>query len=387
VHFARQPIVSAEGDLAGYELIAMERPAHAGALAALTGVDLQSAGGGADVFLDVTPSALTTLHPLPFEPDGIVLEIPADSVADDLLLERLASLHEQGYRIAVDGIRAGVPGTDLLPFADFAKVPVTDRDGLDRATAAARLRGATLVATDVASLEERDELAASGFTLFQGEFYCRPRVLPAPPAVAGLSRLRSATRIAACGDSETLTSTISQDPALSLRLLRFINSAAIALRHEVSSVPHAIRLLGPRTVRQWALLVLVSGEDRRVSVPLLLTALARARTCETIALRQGMPGPDAYFLVGLLSVADALLDATMEAILADVPVTDDVRAALLEHAGGKGRALSMAIACENGDFAAAALPGLDAGALLALHAAALAWADATASGIVQPVAA
>lgn len=387
VHFARQPIVSLDGDLAGYELIALERPAHAGALAALTAVDLRTAGGGADVFLDVTASALTTIHPLPFDAEGVVLEIAADSQVDDLVVGRLHGLREQGHRIAVDDVRPGAPGLDLLPFADFVKVDVSGAGDVARATAAAKLRGATLVATNVESREQRDDLAAHGFSLFQGEFHCRPSALPEPPAVAGLSRLRSATRIAACGDSDTLTDTISQDPALSLRLLRFINSAAIALRHEVSSVPHAIRLLGPRTVRQWALLVLLSGDGRRVSIPLLTTALARARTCERIALRQDMPGADAYFLVGLLSVTDALLDADLHAILADVPVTDDVRAALLDRAGGKGRALTMSIACETGDFAAAALPGLDAGDLLALHAEALAWADQTAAGIVQPVAA
>jgi c-di-GMP phosphodiesterase len=68
-------------------------------------------------------------------------------------------------------------------------------------------------------------------------------------------------------------------------------------------------------------------------------------------------------------------------VLADLPLADDVTAALLQRAGGKGRALSMAEACERADWEDAALPTLDATALAALHTEALAWADRTASGL------
>jgi len=71
----------------------------------------------------------------------------------------------------------------------------------------------------------------------------------------------------------------------------------------------------------------------------------------------------------------------MDQALNDLPLADDVRAALLERAGGKGRALAMAEACERGDWEGAALPGLDAAALAGLHTEALAWADHTASGL------
>ena len=69
----------------------------------------------------------------------------------------------------------------------------------------------------------------------------------------------------------------------------------------------AIVLLGPRTVRQWAMLLLLSGIDEQRG-PLLITALSRGRTCEAIARRLGADDPDAYFFTGMLSVVDALLD-------------------------------------------------------------------------------
>ena len=179
---------------------------------------------------------------------------------------------------------------------------------------------------------------------------------------------------------DELEKAISLDPGLSLRLLRFINSAAFSLRHQIKSIRQAIVLLGPRTVRQWAMLLLLSGIDEQRG-PLLITALSRGRTCEAIALRLGADDANAYFFTGMLSVVDALLDQPMQQAIADLPLADDVVAALVDRAGGKGRTLTMAECCERGAWDEAALPGLDAAELAVLHVEAITWADATAAGL------
>lgn len=381
VSFARQPILHHDGRLAGYELLAPGRPAPAGALGALTSTDLHTAGGGADVYLDVTPAALMAFDPLPFGPEGVVLELPASHPVDDALVARLRALAEAGYRFALDDLRPDSPGSVLLPLVEVVKldasVATLGADDARRIIA----QGAIPAAYDVETREQRDELAAAGFALLQGAFHCRPSALPSPPAAGSLTALRTATQVASAGDADALIEAISRDPGLSVRLLRFVNSAALGLRHRVSSVPHAVRLLGARTVRQWATLVLVAGDTTGPPGPLLITALARARTCEAIAERLGMDDREAYFMVGLLSVADALLDASMDDVLAELPLADDVAAALGRHEGGKGRALRMAIACERGAWDEEAIPRLDGGALCALHVEALNWADGIALGL------
>jgi len=383
VSFARQPILHRDGRLAGYELLAPERPSHAGALGVLTGTDLRAAAGGADVFLDVSPAALLAFDPLPFGPEGVVLELPAAHAVTPEVVERLQALRTEGYRIALDDLRPDSPGADLLPLVALAKVDARYVDIARFGDELMRITGSGAVAAafEVETREQRDLLADAGFALLQGAFHARPRLLPAAPPPAGLSALRAATQVAAAGDADALIEAISHDPALSVRLLLFVNSAAISLRHQVSSVPHAVRLLGPRVVRQWATLVLVTGDAVRAPGTLVVCALARARTCQLIAERLGMDDPDAYFLVGLLSVADALLDATLADIVADLPLTDDVRAALLTGEGGKGRALRMTLACERGGWDEEAIPRLDGGALCALHAEALAWGDGIALGL------
>jgi EAL and modified HD-GYP domain-containing signal transduction protein len=391
VLFARQPILDRDGRLAGYELLhrgeGSESP-HAAtsrvAASALSDLGLRTATGGAPAFLNVTTEFLLAMDPLPFRPEGVVLEIAADRVPDEPLLERLGRLRQHGYVLALDGY-AGQPGAEpLLDVAQLAKVDARG-GGVHLAAIVAKLRsrGVRPVANGVDAHTDHDRCVDAGFELFQGDFVCRPReVVGYNVPTASIGALRLAAGISA-GDTgvDELEKAIALDPGLSLRLLRFVNSAAFSLRHQIKSVRQAIVLLGPRTVRQWAMLLLLSGIDEQRG-PLLVTALSRGRTCEAIAQRLGADDTEAYFFTGMLSIVDALLDRPMEEAVADLPLAEDVVAALVRRAGGKGRTLTMAEACERGAWDEAALPSLDAGELAVLHVEALTWADATASGLV-----
>ncbi|MBI5105221.1 MAG: HDOD domain-containing protein [Solirubrobacterales bacterium] len=391
VLFARQPILDARGRLAGYELLYRGDGAdgpHAAtsrvAASALSELGLRAATGGAPAYLNVTPEFLLAMDPLPFGPEGVVLELTADRSPDPALVDRLARLRAGGYVLALDGF-SGQPAADpLLPHVAIAKVDVREVGHARLRPLVDQIRALELrpAATRVDGHHDHDQCEAAGFELFQGDFLCRPReVLGREVPAASLGALRLAAGVAAPEISiDELERAIALDPGLSLRLLRFVNSAAFALRHEIKSIRQALTLLGPRTVRQWAMLLLLAGVDEQRG-PQLVTALARGRTCEAIASRLGADDPDAYFFTGMLSVVDALLDVPMEQALAGLPLSEEVTAALLRRAGGKGRALAMAEACERGAWDEAALPTLDAGQLAVLHVEALTWADATASGL------
>ena len=393
VLFARQPILDADGRLAGYELLyrgagGSESP-HAAtsrvAASALSDLGLRQATGGAPAFINVTTEFLLAMDPLPFGPDGVVLEIAADRVPDVPLLERLGRLRQHGYMLALDGY-AGQPGADpLLDFATLAKVDANTvgASGLALLVSHLRGRGIKPIAHSVDTHLDHDRCTDAGFALFQGDFVCRPREIMGhnvPTASIGALRLAAGISAAEPDGIDELEKAIALDPGLSLRLLRFVNSAAFSLRHQIKSVRQAIVLLGPRTVRQWAMLLLLSGIDEKRG-PLLITALSRGRTCEAIARRLGADDAEAYFFTGMLSVVDALLDQPMDEAIRDLPLSEDVVAALVDRAGGKGRTLTMAEACERGAWDDAALPSLDAGELAVLHVEALTWADGTAAGL------
>lgn len=391
VVFARQPILDSSGTLAGYELLyrgdASDSP-HAAtsrvALSALSELGLRRATGGAPAFINVTSEFLLALDPMPFGPEGVVLEVAADRVYPEPLAGRLQRLHEHGYRLAIDGFAGQPQARELLAYCTLAKVDARTVPAGELEAVVTELTGAGArpIAYGVQTRADREHCADAGFEYFQGEFLCEPKAVHGVPPDASIGAVRLAAAIAqsADGDIDALDRAISLDPGLSLRLLRFVNSAAFSLRHQIRSVRQAIVLLGPATVRQWATLLVLSGIDETQG-PLITTALSRARTCETIAGRLGADDTGAYFFAGMMSVADALLGVPMAVAIDGLPLADDVVAALLDRSGGKGRTLTMAEACERGEWDQTALPTLDPSALALMHVEALAWADANLRGL------
>jgi len=386
VLFARQPLVDTADHLLGYELFYRgDTPTnpHAAtsqvAVSALSELGLESATAGAPAYLNVTSEFLLDMDPMPFGPDRVVLELAAGRDPDEALLDRVQRLAEHGYQLALDGY-TGQPGANhLIPYCSVAKLDAAALSTEQMTTIVAFLKehGLKPVAFGVDSHQLRDACVDAGFEIFQGDFICSPREVTGtvPEASLGAVRLAAAITQAPEGDIDSLEKAIALDPALSLRLLRFVNSAAFSLRHQIRSIRQAIVLLGPRTVRQWATLLVLSGLGDHRS-PLLTTALSRGRLCESLADRLHADDKPSYFFAGMMSIADALLQMPMAAALEDLPLADDVVAALLHREGGKGRALLMAEACERAEWDEVAVTGLPANELAIMHVEALAWADA-----------
>ena len=128
---------------------------------------------------------------------------------------------------------------------------------------------------------------------------------------------------------------LKRDPALVYKLLRFMNSPLVGLRVEIRSIREAIALLGETEFRRWVSIVAVGAMAGDKIPELIRTALTRAYFCEDISRLIGMsPHASDLFLMGLLSVTDALLDRPIQQVLSNVPVSEDVRTALC---GGSNR--------------------------------------------------
>src|SRR4029079_5812779 len=165
----------------------------------------------------------------------------------------------------------------------------------------------------------------------------------------------------------------ASDVGLSLKLLRYVNSAFFALPRTVSSVREALNLLGVRTVRRWATVMAISAIPD-VPDELVALGLRRARMCEVLAGSALPEERDTLFTIGLFSVADALIDAPMPEVLDSLPFTDAIQTALLRREGPKGELLSAVTAYERGEFPEVR-PGDGDVALAGDARAALEWAD------------
>jgi EAL and modified HD-GYP domain-containing signal transduction protein len=356
VAVARQPILDGSQRLRGYELLHRgiaaygEQATAQVVLAAYGDIGLRTLVGAQPAWVNVTRRFLLDVDPLPLPPSEVVLEVLEDQVFDEELLGRLQELHAAGFRIALDDFTYSSGADEVLKLASIVKVDVL-AGGHGHAAEQAKLLkpfDVTLVAEKV---EDRGMYAyclGLGYELFQGYFFCRPEIVTGReiPTSVSSSLQDIAVLSRASATFEEIEAVVSRDPGLTLRLLRLLNSAAFPLRKRVTSVREAVTMLGARTVRQWAMLLVLGGITTNCD-ELVPTALSRARTLSRLAERRGTD-TDVAFSVGLLSVADALLGVTMQDALAGLPLHEAVVDALLEHTGPNGAALTAVLDFEWG---------------------------------------
>src|SRR5262249_38780490 len=132
---------------------------------------------------------------------------------------------------------------------------------------------------------------------------------------------------------------VGQDVAMSYRILRYLNSPLAALPRKVSSIRHAISLVGTSLIRQWASVIWLESIEEKPR-ELMIMAMVRAHMAEELANAMGCKNADQFFTVGLLSLLDVLMDRQMKDILEELPLTDVVKGALLERSGLMGQAVN-----------------------------------------------
>jgi EAL and modified HD-GYP domain-containing signal transduction protein len=108
-------------------------------------------------------------------------------------------------------------------------------------------------------------------------------------------------------------------------------------------------MLGLRNIRSWVTLISLSNIESHRS-DLITVALERAKMCELLAEALKIKQKDAGFTVGLLSVLDAMTQTPLEAILAALPLDEEINKALLHHEGLLGRILACTLAYERCDW-------------------------------------
>jgi EAL and modified HD-GYP domain-containing signal transduction protein len=305
----------------------------------------------------------------------VALEILEDQFIDDDLVAAVRELTELGYRFAMDDFTFTPEAEPLLELVDVVKLDLRalGREGLITEIERLAPYRVKLLAEKVETPEDHRFCLDLGADSFQGFFYRKPELLSRrriDPGRASLMRLVARLQDPDLELSE-LEPLIGRDVGLSLRLLRYLNSAFFGLRREVASIPQAVALLGVENIKRWATMNAFVGLGHK-SNELTRTALTRARFCELAASEVPAVDSAQLFTLGLFSVVDALTDTPIQEALAPVPFPDDMHAALIDRAGDMGDLLDAVIAIETGDFerAEGLVPG---GADLYLSA--LGWAD------------
>ncbi|WP_298266689.1 EAL and HDOD domain-containing protein [Geobacter sp.] len=367
----RQPILDRAQRLFGFELLFRSADTlHANVtdyLQASASVifDALSSFGFSEIlgkhkgFINVNADVLMSdaIELLPVE--KVVIELLEHVPVTDTIIERCRDLKRKGFAIALDDHIYDPVYEPLYEVVDIIKIDLL-RTGMENLAAEVKqLRRWTpkLLAEKVETNEQYEECARLGFSYFQGYYFARPTVLTRTRVDVGrLAIVKLFNQLVAEVEIAELEQTFKQNPNLILNLLRLVNSVSVGLKERITTLRHAIMVIGYHQLRRWAMMALFtnnakSGGDN----PLLVLAVTRARLMELIVAEQPAAQgdrdyPDRAFMTGILSLADVLLKVSMDEVVTPLNLDEDVRQALLDREGELGILLSLVERIEQEEF-------------------------------------
>lgn len=348
-------------------------------------IGIERVAGPHVVYINCTRSFLLEDKLLALPSDRTVLEILEDVVVDDRLVTAVEALVSRGYVFALDDFVYSPEWESLIGLAAVVKIDVSalDRRQIEEHLRLLRPRGVKLLAEKVETQAEFAAFSNMGFDYFQGYFLSRPVIVKRKRLPSNkLAILRLLAQLQAPDvDLDELTSILSQDVALSHNLLRYLNSAFFSLHKKLDSIHQAVVYLGVKHLRRW-LLVIAMAANRDKPEELMRIALVRARMCELLCELSGRPHRETYFTAGLLSVLEALLDKPMSELLEEVPLSEELSAALLAHQGPLGEALRCSLAYEVCNWPELVFPPLTNVELRDAYTQAVDWSFQVSAGVV-----
>jgi c-di-GMP-related signal transduction protein len=361
---ARQPILSGDEKVYGYELLFRDGVEnffrHSDADAAsrstldssmLMGLDVLCDGRLA--FINCTRDTLLKDYVTLLPATQTVVEVLESVPPDDLVIAACQRLKKAGYLIALDDVCADDPREPMGELADIIKVELRQTSPQQQAAIIKRYSRwhCRMLAEKVETREEFVACRKAGFVYFQGYFFRRPELMQAREIPANrvnyLRMLQAVSRPEL--DVRELENVIKGEASLCYRLLRYLNSAAFGFVSEIHSVRHALAILGEREVRRWIRLVATLGAGQNRSSDLVLSALIRARFCELLSPNIQHDDSD-LFLMGLLSLMDAILELPMSQVLENVSVDHETKAVLLGEVSRLNPLYRLMLARESGEW-------------------------------------
>ncbi|NOQ47529.1 MAG: EAL domain-containing protein [Desulfobulbaceae bacterium] len=403
IFVARQPIFSRQKKLFAYELLHRgsmknvfpgtdgDKATSSVLVNTFLSIGLDKLVGPKWAFINFTEQHLLAQTPVQFPPEKVIVEILEHVLPTPEIINGCKQLKENGYILALDDFIFDDNLEPLVEIADIIKVDFQDVavGVIQEKVKALREKKIKLLAEKIETYSEFDAARKMGFSYFQGYFFSRPEVLKnreiSSSKINLLALLSEVNRKKI--NLKKIEKMMAPDVAISYKLLRYINSAYYYLLNEVKSLHHALIYLGEEGVRQFVSLVATSELSADKPDELIRTAIIRARLSELLggygSIKQDT---SVLFLVGLFSLLDAMLDVSMQHIVEQLPLSGELKDALVEQKGPLASYLKTVISYEQGNWTKCSSLlgeiGVDGADMLSGYLDAVEWADLFAEGKV-----
>jgi len=178
---------------------------------------------------------------------------------------------------------------------------------------------------------------------------------------------------------EEISNCIARDAGISYKLLHYINSSFFSIPIQIESIQQAITFLGLQEMKRWINILAISSlSDKPYAV--LQMSMIRAKMCELMA-EQLNQDTTRYFLIGMLSSLDIILDMPIEKVLSQLPLTKEIAEAILHKAGKAGEVLQYTINYERWELSSNHFETIKPQIIAGIYLESINWANDVLSNI------
>lgn len=329
--------------------------------------------------INLTETFFLNRDTLPFSPRQVILEILEDIKITPELIAGVRELVDAGYIIALDDYIYDPAHATLLEMVQIVKLDIRalDAQQLRQHVMDIRPYDVKLLAEKIETPDEFIYCRDLGFDYFQGYFLSKPQIIAGQALSTNKLAVLNLLSVVHDPDSnvDDLAEAINTDVTTSYKLLKLINSAAFNLSRNIDSVQQGVMLLGRRKLSSWVSMLSMSTlSDRPAEI--LRTAMTRGKMCELLAERLQTSSTESYFTVGLFSALDLLMQKSLPELLEPLPVSEEMRAAILHQQGLMGEVLACVLAYEVSDWKRVLLRELSTDDIFIANVEAVTWANA-----------
>ena len=284
-------------------------------------------------------------------PRHVVLEIiPPQIIFDDKLIstisDKMSELRKNGFSLVISENIFNEDYKewfDFIQYVKFENLILSNQQKLEIFVKKTKFNCKKIIGENVDTQEQFNLLKNSDFDYYVGEFFkTRTNYKKESIESSSLTLLNLFNMVAAQREYKEIEEELKKDPSFSYRLLLYMNCVGIGQGERISSFNRALMILGYKNLGKW-LSVLFSSTHKKVGIDVISrTALIRAKFMENIAKIIDPIDSDSYFVVGMFSMLDAMLDVDLTSALNSLNINEELKDSILEKKGKYKNSLLLA---------------------------------------------
>lgn len=345
IYVARQPIFDRNMNVYGYELLYRrsknnfyegyndEQSTAELINNSFLSLQLSSLTEGKKAFINFSEDLLLKEIPFLLPKDDIVVEILERVKGSDRLVSICQKLRENGYITALDDFNFTEDLLPIISLVNIIKIDFTTTSYEQQKELIRRLpKRIKLLAEKVETRAEYHQALLMGYDFFQGYFFSRPIIIEGKDITSLNQNLIRVVQELKKEEPEyqRITEIIETDIGLSYKLLRMVNSVYFGTHVKIHSIKNALVRMGIEEIRKWVYLLLLKDIQSDDNKELIKNSLIRAKMMELLARKTDKTNKHLeYFLTGLFSSIDVLLNQDMSEIVEGIGLTEEVKDTLI----------------------------------------------------------